>query len=54
MENFVKTCKLKKADAAWNSYQLTDHYFQRLPAIHQKLAKHLFSAVWIKEKDAIK
>lgn len=54
METFIRACTMKKADQAWNSYQLTDHYFQKLPVIHQRLAKDLFSAIWIKEKDAIK
>jgi len=51
METFIRTCTFKKVDQAWKTFTATNKHYQLLPVIHQQLAKELFSAVWIKEKD---
>lgn len=52
MQTFIRICTMKKADDAWRAFERTDRHYQLLPVVHQQLAKLLFSAVWIKEKDA--
>lgn len=52
MNHHVRTTSLKDADKAYDSYCRTDKHYQSLGFFQRDLAKQLYSAIWIKEKDA--